>query len=148
MSGKRKPSAEAADATAQDPTPIELQSTAGLPSTTPGTAPPAFFDQMTPEDAGAGLSTAAEDNLVPMMRILQTLSPQAKANNPDYIPGAKPGDIWLRNSDYPPISGAEGILFQPCYFSQDYVEWIPRSAGGGLVARHAALPTEARCGRL
>jgi hypothetical protein len=127
----------------KDPAPIEPSNNQLPVQVNAAQSQPAFAGHIAPEDVGAGLSTAADDNLVPMMRILQSLSPQVKNNRPEYIKGAKPGDIWLRNSDYPPISGTEGILFQPCYFSADFVEWIPRSAGGGLVTRHTKLPLDA-----
>jgi hypothetical protein len=79
------------------------------------------------------LSQSASDNLIPLVYILQPLSPQVMARNPAQIQGAEPGDIWLRNAA-DPIH--KEIWFQPCHFSKDWVEWIPRARGGGYAGRH------------
>ena len=95
-------------------------------------------------DAGKGVSTAQEDNLVPLIYVLQALSPQVNKRNSEYLEGAEPGAIWLRNSPTPIVNGDEGIIFQPCHFSKDWVEWVPRDAGGGFVGRHPACPADAK----
>jgi len=109
--------------------------------TEPAGLPASLLNRMR-EDAGKGVSTAQEDNLVPLIYILQPLSPQVNKRNPDYIEGAEPGDIWLRNSPNPIVPGDEGVLFQPCYFSKDWVEWVPRESGGGFVGRTEHCPTD------
>lgn len=93
--------------------------------------------------AGKGVSTAQEDNLVPLIYILQDNSPQVKKKDPAYIEGAEAGQIWLRNAPEPIVDGEAGIWFQPCYFSKDVVEWVPRKKGGGMVARHPTMPSNA-----
>lgn len=97
------------------------------------------------EDFDAGTSKASEDNLVPIIYVLQKLSPQTDERNPKYVDGARPGDIWLRNAPNPIIKGDEGMIFQPCYFSIDWIEWVPRERGGGFVARHGSLPNPRQC---
>lgn len=92
-------------------------------------------------DAGKGVSTAQEDNLVPLIYVLQSGSPQVKKGDPSRIDGAEAGDFWLRNAGEPIIKGETGILFQPCYFTKDWVEWQPNR--GGFVGRHAKLPDDA-----
>jgi len=88
-----------------------------------------------------GLSQDQADNMVPLVYILQAQSPQCMKKNPSYIPGAEAGSIWLRNAPSDPvINGEEGMSFQPCFFSKDWVEWIPRDDGGGFVARHPTDP--------
>lgn len=104
---------------------------------------PAAIAQQMARDAGQGVSKDAEDNLVPLVYILQALSPQVLKRNENYIDGAEAGMIWLRNSPVPIVDGDEGILFQPCHFHKDWVEWIPRDSGGGFVARHAECPKNA-----
>ena len=47
---------------------------------------------------GAGVSTDMADNLVPMGRILQKNSPEVEKNDPNYIQGAEPGDIYIKNA--------------------------------------------------
>lgn len=86
-------------------------------------------------EPGGGLSKDQADNLVPLIYLLQPLSPQVMKGDPQRIDGAEAGDIWCRNSEPPIIKGdTEGMLFQPCYFWKDIVEWIPDR--GGFVGRH------------
>jgi hypothetical protein len=90
--------------------------------------------------ADAGLSKSAADNLVPLVYVLQKLSPQVDKSNPQRLANAEPGDIWLRNAATPIIKGEEGMLFQPCHFEISWIEWVPRDRGAGFVARHPADP--------
>lgn len=94
-------------------------------------------------DAGKGLSQKAEDNLIPMARILQSLSPQCLKQKPEYIPGAEAGFIFVRGAPQPIINGDEGMVFQPVHFCKKWVEWVPRDAGGGLVERYDEMPADA-----
>ena len=96
------------------------------------------------EDSGLGVSAAPEDNLIPMAKILQTLSPQLNKKKAEYVEEAEVGDILLKGHEPSVIKGDKGFEFVPCYFTKDYVEWIPRDSGGGLVARHKAQPKEAK----
>lgn len=95
------------------------------------------------QHAGKGISHAAEDNIVPLVYLLQPLSPQVMRGNERRIEGAEPGDIWLRNeaADRCIIKGETGMLFQPCWFSKCWIEWMPDR--GGFVARHPTRPPEA-----
>lgn len=92
--------------------------------------------------AGKGLSQAPEDNLVPLAFVLQALSPQCDRRDPQHIPGAEPGAIWLRNAPTPIIPGETGVLFQHCYFTKVVIEWVPRTQGGGMIAIHQFQPGE------
>jgi hypothetical protein len=105
-------------------------------------APPQSLMERMAKDSRKGLSSDAADNLVPMVYILQSNSPQTIKRNPAYMEGAEGGMIWLRNCPDPIVPGDEGILFQPCHFSKDVVEWIDRDDGGGFVGRHAFEPGE------
>lgn len=97
---------------------------------------PAFLDEDARASAGAGVSTDALDNIVPMVYVLQALSPQVdKENAGAYIAGAEKGMVWLRNSTIGVVREG-GILFQPCHFQKVWPEWVPRDKGGGFVARH------------
>lgn len=113
---------------------VPLSGTAGLPAE--------LQDQMG-RDAGRGVSTAAEDNIIPLIYILQSNSPQVLKNNSAFIKGASASDIWLRNASPEIVQGDQGILFQPCYFYKEVVEWRPRENSGGFVGRHAAMPENA-----
>lgn len=107
-----------------------------------GGPPPALADRLK-TDAGKGVSTDQADNQVPLIYVLQPLSPQVDKRDPRYIEGAEPGDIWLRNSPNPIVKGDAGIEFQPCAFWHDVGEWVPRDNGGGFVARHKDMPATA-----
>ncbi len=105
--------------------------------------PPAHMQKRMEKDVGKGVSTAQEDNLVPLIYVLQANSPQVNKRSPEFIKGCEAGDIWLRGSEPPIVKGEDGFKFQPCFFSKDWVEWIPRDSGGGFVGRHPKCPEEA-----
>ncbi len=126
-----------------------MTKTTDLVTTKPGAltagsdAFPAFLQAKVHEDAGKGVSQAADDSIIPLVYILQSNSPQIQRRGPDYIEGAKDGDLWLRNSGVPPIDGDHGLLFQPCYFFKEWVMWAPRKSGEGIKDRATELPPEA-----
>ena len=65
-------------------------------------------------DAGRGVSSSADDNIVPIIYLLQANSPATKKSNPNYVEGAVAGDIWKRNSIHKHlVKGEEGLIFQP-----------------------------------
>jgi len=105
-------------------------------ATTSGSTVPDYLQESVMRDAGQGVSTDAADNLVPLIYVLDAKSPQADASDSRHISGAKAGDIWLRNFSPPIVTGQDGILFQPCHFTKDWVEWRLRKNGGGFVGRH------------
>lgn len=117
-----------------------------------GGAMPDFMEEAAKADQGKGVSTDQADNLVPLIYVLQPLSPQVSRHKPEqYVPGAEPGDIWLKGAPEPIIKGGHeegaGLLFQPVWFGKCVNEWIPRNpdgSGGGFVARHAAYPSDAQ----
>jgi hypothetical protein len=89
-------------------------------------------------DAGAGIEQADADSYaIPMLKVLQSLSPQCDPD--DGIEGAKPGMLFntVTNELY---DGNEGISVLPCHFTHTFIEWVPRSAGGGYVAEYG--PTD------
>lgn len=110
---------------------------------TPPSGVPSFLAAKVEEHAGEGVSNDKDDQLIPLVYVLQAQSPQCNKRSSDYVEGAEAGAILLRNSGLPAISGDVGIVCQPIFFSKDFVEWIPRSAGGGFVGRHDTRPPEA-----
>lgn len=114
---------------------LAVSGAASVPSTAVGAMPSALMSRMV-QDAGKGTSKAAEDNIVPIIGILQVLSPQAQVRNPAYVKDAMPGDIFIKNLNPPVISGEEGFLFQPCHFQKKWVRWIPRTSGGGFIGAY------------
>ena len=101
---------------------------------------PSYLVDAAKADEGLGISTAAADNIVPLVYVMHPLSPQCDENSSQYIQGARGGSIWLRNCATPMVAGDQGILVQPVSFSKDWGEWIPRTRGGGMVGRHANRP--------
>lgn len=86
---------------------------------------PAYIETET----GEGISTRADDNTVPYIKLLQKGSPEVNKNESAYIEGAEAGAILLRGSPDPLIDGEEGIIFQPCYHHVAWVEWLPDRGG-------------------
>lgn len=96
------------------------------------------------EDGDAGLSHRIEDNVVPLVYLLQANSKAALKGHDKYVPGAEGGSIWLRNEapGESIIDGEEGMVFLPCHMSTCWIEWMPDR--GGFVARHPERPESAR----
>ena len=113
-----------------------------LPTTTPSAALPSFLAAAAADDAGKGVSNAAEDNIVPLVYLLQANSPQCNPRGPEHVENGISGNIWLRGSGLPAIDGEAGLLVQPCFFSKTWIEWrLPR--GSGLAGVHANKPDDA-----
>lgn len=98
------------------------------------------------EHGGEGISTKQEDKVVPILRVLQDNSPQVKRQHPDQIEGAQSGDLLL-TSLKKVFPADQGVLFQPCEYDAEYVEWPIRTdegGGGAPVARYREMPKTAR----
>ncbi len=100
--------------------------------------------ELATQDAGRGASQSSDDKFFPLISIIQKLSPQCDRSAPEYIDGAEPGDIYLRNFTPPIATGEEGIVVQPCKMYVEYVEWVPREKGGGMAGRHLRRPKEVK----
>lgn len=89
------------------------------------------------EDAGRGVSKDQSDKLVPMIRVLQSQSPQCLRQKPEYIEGARAGDFYLKNTVTPIVLGEEGFDVIPCAFLKCWLEFDgPRDQSPNFVARH------------
>jgi len=86
------------------------------------------------QDAGRGVSTSAEDNIIPLIYVLQSLSPQALKQKQEYIKGAAAGNIWPRGSKTL-IDGDEGVPVILAAVRKWWVEWRPER-GQGLAGKH------------
>lgn len=95
---------------------------------------PANMDEFLEQHAGEGTSQRSEDNVIPLLYLLQDGSPQVKSREPKYIVGANAGDILLTSTQHL-YKGSEGILFQPCAFEINWTIWVPRDQGGGFRGR-------------
>lgn len=82
-------------------------------------------------DAGLGNEGITNDDiLIPRLSIAQALSPQIKKQKAEYLEGLEEGGLF--NSATGEIY-TQPMLIVPVSYRRRFVEWIPRSAGGGLV---------------
>ena len=91
--------------------------------------------------AGEGFDNQTQDDVaIPFINLLQAMSPEVQE---DGVDGAKPG--MLIDSVTQELYGE--IEFTPALSQHVFVEWVPRDAGGGIVATHdteSALVKEAK----
>lgn len=91
--------------------------------------------------AGGGFSEVTTDDLaIPFIRILAQLSPEVNKRDGKYIQGAEAGMLFntVLGKAW---DGEEGVLVVPCHYSKRFLEWRPRSSGGGFVSSYT--PEEA-----
>lgn len=86
------------------------------------------------DEAGAGFENVGRDEYkIPFLRILQALSPQCQDPGAGGLAGAKPGMI-INTATNELYDGKKGLAFVPAFRTHNFVEFIHRDAGGGLVA--------------
>lgn len=92
------------------------------------------------ETAGDGAHYDSSEMQIPFIRVLQALSPQLNKNKPEFIKGASNGDIYNTvTGEF--WSGEQGITVIPVYQETKYLEFVPRSQGGGYKGeRHPSDP--------
>ncbi len=95
---------------------------------------PTELEELCADDAGKGVSSRPEDNTIPFVKILQSNSPQVKRNEVQYIDGASESDILLGGVNLV-APGDGGIIVQPVYFEQKWVEWKPDSSARSMSSR-------------
>jgi len=79
---------------------------------------------------------------IPRIAVLEKMSPEVDEEDAEYIEGAKPG--MLCNKVMGELYPAEpGIKVIPVKRRRVYLEWTPRSEGGGFVAEHNVADGEA-----
>lgn len=84
------------------------------------------------QDAGLGFEgIESKDLSIPFMNILQKNSPEVE-NAEDTGSGAKPG-MFLNTVTQELITS---FVFCPVHREEAFVEWVPRSLGGGFVGLH------------
>lgn len=81
-----------------------------------------------------------EDLAIPFIRILAQLSPEVNKRDGKYIQGAEAGMLYNTVLGKA-FDGEQGILVVPCHYSKRFLEWKPRSSGGGFVTSYT--PEEA-----
>lgn len=95
---------------------------------------------LTEQYAERGVSFKQEDQLLPLIYVLQQMSPQVDKRGDNHIEGAEAGDFWLRNALKPIRNGEEGIIAIPVEMVHCWVEWLPNR--GGFVERHDDPPKD------
>lgn len=96
------------------------------------------------EDAGAGFENAdSESFALPILKILQKLSPVCDDDSESRIPDARPGQLMnavtLERFDASAADGDPGVYVIPVHFKRSFIEWKPRNSGGGFVAEHDVI---------
>lgn len=91
-------------------------------------------DDIFANDAGMGMeSVTTRDLIIPRIGILQKLSPELDRSHAKFIKGAKEGDFCnIGMNEIIPSP----MLFVPCYFKKQWLEWAPRKSGEGLKGIH------------
>lgn len=91
-------------------------------------------------DAGMGMEGADKDSFaIPFIVVLQSNSPQCEVTNGQpLVPGAVAGRFLnsVTNEVF------DEILLIPVAFQRRYLEWAPRSAGGGFKGEHTVVEVE------
>ena len=103
-------------------------------------APAGALAEMFQTDAGTGFEEAGKESFaIPFLKLLQSLSPQCKKNEPEYIKGAEEGDFFntVTEKVYPNdspegVKGALGVMFIPCYYRPVFNLWQTKLDGGGF----------------
>jgi len=91
-----------------------------------------------PQGSEKGQENVTVDDLtIPRLGLVQDLSPQRKANKPEFIEGADSGMLF--NNVTSELYGKE-LNFVPVYFRKEWCIWKLQSAGGGFMG---AWDTEA-----
>lgn len=88
------------------------------------------------KDEQLGGKLGLQDIAVPYLYILQTNSPQVNPDHGKYIQNARPGMLYLTNMEKIYDGRDIGLIIVPCYYERLVTEWVPRDAGGGIVASH------------
>lgn len=81
--------------------------------------------------AGEGASFDSSEMQIPFVRVAQSLSPQLNKKKSEYIEGLSTGDAYntLTSERW---AGETGLVVVPCYQTTKYLEFVPRTSGGGF----------------
>ena len=81
--------------------------------------------------AGEGASFDSSEMQIPFVRVAQSLSPQLNKKKGEYIEGLSAGDAYntLTGEMWP---GETGLVVVPCFQTTKYLEFVPRTSGGGF----------------
>lgn len=78
-------------------------------------------------------NVTAEDMAIPIIRILQSNSPQCDRKSEEFDPDLTEGFFYNSVTK----KDTETLTVIPVGFSKSYIEWAPRNSGGGFVAKYS-----------
>lgn len=88
------------------------------------------------DDVGSGFENQSQDHVsIPLLKVLQALSPEVKPPAKGGVEGAKAGNFYIPVTEQL-FEGEEGIEIIPAYVEHAFIEFVPRDKGGGFVAKH------------
>lgn len=89
------------------------------------------------DDAGVGIDDIGRDEMaIPFIGILQSNNGEILPVKKGGIEGAEVG-MLINTVTKEVFDGDKGLLFVPSARAHEYVEWVPRSKGGGFVGIHS-----------
>lgn len=77
-----------------------------------------------------------DNQFFPKLKVLQALSPECTKGDEKFIPSAQPGQLLITGNPPEIIDGDEGIDIVLLECRKRYVEYTPRTSGGGFVASY------------
>lgn len=114
------------------------------------TPPPPGYDWGQVENTGLE-NARPEDFGVPFLILVQKGSPEFDKTHAKYaekhIEGVQPGDVVNTSSRQILAAENESLEVIPVYYVKQYVEWKPRTQGGGMVTVHSDATILAQCKR-
>lgn len=78
----------------------------------------------------------AADVALPYLSVLQALSPEVSGDKDQKVKGAEAGSLF--NTVTREVYDPAGVIFVPVSVNHVFVEWRPRTSGGGFVGVHPA----------
>lgn len=76
------------------------------------------------------------DVVIPRIEVAQALSKCLKANDPNYIEGAKQGDLY--NTVTREVYG-QNVRVVPVFFKKEWLAWREQTLGGGFAGAHGSV---------
>jgi len=105
--------------------------------------PAEFMDELAQAGEEHKETLGKDDMSIPFLQILQSLSPQCTKGEAEFIKGAEPSDLLntvtqtlmkTRDDDNNVVKGPRVL---PISYKRSFIEWIPRSQGGGIVEEYS-----------
>lgn len=97
---------------------------------------PAEFVSQIAADAGLGSESVDRDDMtIPFIKIAQALSEEVNKRESAYIEGLEVGDFF-NTATKTFWKGESGFTMIPVFYEREYIEWVPRSRGGGFQGKH------------